>query len=115
MEHYVKGLYVVCESIVQADYAPEMLNLLNNQHERIEFMDSMLNVFRGDETFEMAVQFTERFDFIGNIHNLMLGTEFSKSEVDGIRKIVAPMRQAILNGYPCGKMTCENSNCGNEI
>lgn len=98
----IEGMYIVTESIALADYSPEMLELLNVQSERMEFLIKTLNVFRGDEAFEKAVQFKERLAFIGEIHNLMLVVEFTQREVDGLRKLIAPERQALLNGLVKG-------------
>lgn len=98
----IEGMYIVTESIALADYSPEMLALLNNQHDRIDFLIKTLNVFRGDEAFERAVEFKGRLTFIGEVHNLLLVSEFSKREVDGLRKLIAPERQAILDGQTRG-------------
>ena len=94
----IEGMYIVTESIALADYSPEMLALLNNQHDRMDFLIKTLNVFRGDEAFEKAVEFKGRLAFIGEVHNLLLVSEFTQREVDGLRKLIAPERQAILNG-----------------
>jgi hypothetical protein len=98
----IEGMYIVTESIALADYSPEMLELLNNQHERIDFLIKTLNVFRGDEAFEKAVEFKGRLAFIGEVHNLLLVSQFTQREVDGLRKLIAPERQAILNGETRG-------------
>ncbi len=94
----VEGMYVVTESIAQAGYPQPMLDLMNQQHDRIDFMLMMLNVFRGEKAFEDEVEFDERFDVLSDIHNLLLVREFTQREVDGIRRIVAPLRQDILDG-----------------
>jgi hypothetical protein len=94
----VEGIYVVTESIALADYPPQMLELMNHQHDRIDSFIKLLNTFRGDEAFETAVAFDSRFDLIGDIHNLMVVSRFTQREVDGIRNIIGPERQAILDG-----------------
>jgi hypothetical protein len=94
----VEGMYVMTESIAQAGYPQPMLDLMNQQHDRIDFMLKLLNVFRGDKAFEDEVEFDERFDVLGDIHNLLLVRQFTQREVDGIRQIVAPLRQDILDG-----------------
>ena len=94
----VEGMYVVTESIAQAGYPRPMLDLMNEQHERIDFMLKVLNVFRGDKAFENEVEFDQRFDVLGDIHNLLLVRQFTQREVDDIRQIVAPLRQNILDG-----------------
>lgn len=94
----VEGMYVVTESIAQAGYPQPMLDLMNQQHDRIDFMLKLLNVFRGDKAFENEVEFDERFDVLGDIHNLLLVRQFTQREVDGIRQIIAPLRQDILDG-----------------
>lgn len=94
----IEGMYLVTESIALADYSPEMLALLNNQHDRLHFMIKLLNVFRGNKAFENAVKFKERLDFIGDVHNLLIVSEFTRHEVDYLRKLIAPERQAILDG-----------------
>jgi hypothetical protein len=101
----IEGMYIVTESIALADYPPEMLALLNNQHDRIDFLIKTLNVFRGDTAFEKAVEFKGRFDFIGDVHNLLVVSEFTQREVDGLRKLIAPERQAILDGDVRGLAT----------
>jgi hypothetical protein len=94
----VEGLYVVTESVALAGYPPEMLALMNHQHDRIDFFIKMLNTFRGDEAFEEAVKFKQRLDLISDIHNLMLVIEFTQKEVDGIREIITPVRTALIEG-----------------
>lgn len=94
----VEGLYVVSESIAMAGYPDSMLNLMDHQHERIDFFIKVLNTFRGDRAFEEAVSFDTRFDLIGDVHNLLVVSTFTQREVDGIREIIAPERQAILAG-----------------
>ncbi len=94
----VEGMYVVTESIAQAGYPRPMLDLMNQQHDRIDFMLMLLNVFRGEKAFENEVDFDERLDVLGDIHNLLLVRQFTQREVDGIRQIIAPLRQDILDG-----------------
>lgn len=98
----IEGMYIVTESIALADYTPEMLALLNTQQDRIEFLIKTLNVFRGDEAFERAVEFNGRMAFIGEVHNLLLVSQFTQRDVDGLRKLIAPERQAILDGETRG-------------
>ena len=98
----IEGMYIVTESIALADYSPEMLALLNNQHDRVDFLIKTLNVFRGNEAFERAVEFKGRMAFIGEVHNLLMVLEFTKRDVDALRKLIAPERQAILDGETRG-------------
>ncbi len=93
----VEGLYVVTESIAQADYTPKMLALMNNQYDRIQLLVRMLNVFRGNDTFEKAVDFDARFNLIGDIHNLMTVKTLTRRDIDDIRQLIVPERQSILN------------------
>lgn len=94
----IEGLYVVSESIAQADYAPEMLALLNQQHDRLHVLIKLLNVFRGDEAFERTLDLAERFDLLEDIHSRLIVEQFTKREVEGVRKTVAPEREAIIKG-----------------
>jgi hypothetical protein len=94
----VEGLYVVTESIAMAGYPDSMLDLMDLQHERIDLFIKVLNTFRGDSAFEQAVAFDSRFELIGELHNRMIVSTFTQREVDGIREIIGPERQAILAG-----------------
>jgi len=94
----IEALYVVTETITQADYDPKMLALMNNQHERIDLLMKIFSTFRGNNAFEKEVNFDERFDFIGKLHNFLIASDFSQIEVDGIRELVIPARESILSG-----------------
>lgn len=94
----IEGLYVVTETITQSDYDPKMLALLNNQHDRIDLLMEIFNTFHGNSVFEKAVNFTERFEFIGKLNNLLIANTFSQVEVDGLRKLVVPARESIISG-----------------
>lgn len=94
----IEGLYVVTETITQSDYDPKMLALLNNQHRRIDLLMEIFNTFHGNPVFEEEMNFTERFEFIGKLNNLLIGDIFSPKEVDGIRKLVVPARENIISG-----------------
>ena len=98
----IEGMYIVTESIALADYSPEMLALLNTQRDRIDFLTKILHVFRGDEAFEQAVEFKGRMHFLEGIHDLLHVSQFTKQEVEGLRKLIAPERQAILDGHTKG-------------
>ena len=58
------------ETIALSDYPPEMLTLLDTQHKRL--------------------------DFIGDLHNLMMVSEFTRREVDGLRSLISPEQNTIL-------------------
>ncbi|MFT5729356.1 MAG: hypothetical protein ACI8PB_003521 [Desulforhopalus sp.] len=94
----IEALYVVTETIAQADYDPKMLALMNTQHERIDLLMKIFSTFRGNTVFEKEINFNERFDFIGKLHNFLIASDFSQIEVDGIRELVVPARESILSG-----------------
>ncbi len=94
----IEGLYIVTESVAGSGYPTELLTLMENQHDRIDFILKLLNVFRNDPAFESALGFKARMDFLGDIHTLMMVSEFSQREVDGIRELVTPERRALLEG-----------------
>lgn len=114
-----EGMYVVTESIAQAGYPEEMLSLMDHQLVRINFMIRLLNVFRGEETFESAVVSEPRLKVLEKVKGLIepeaspgavaqgeketpemppFFIEITQKEVDMIRDIVAPLRKNILNG-----------------
>ncbi len=111
-----EGLYVVAESIAQAGYPEKMIELMDEQLVRINFMIRLLNVFRGEESFEEAVALEPRLKVLESVKGLMEAEEatnaFAKKEkappfvmgqvtqkeVDMIREIVTPLRQNILDG-----------------
>lgn len=112
----VQGLYVVTESIAQAGYPEEMVDLMDQQLTRINFMIHLLNVFRGEESFASAVAMEPRLKALASVKGLIeaRGSETQKAEdtgdrppffieitqkeVDMIRDITAPLRRDILNG-----------------
>ncbi|WP_300672660.1 hypothetical protein [Desulfoluna sp.] len=94
----VEGLYIATESIAMADYSPKMLEQLNIQHERIHFMIKLLNTMRHDEDLKHAVGFRHSLDFMGKIHALLIVTEYTRQDVEALREVIRPERQAILDG-----------------
>jgi len=94
----VEGLYIATESIAMADYSPKMLEQLNIQHERIHFMIKMFNTLRENEDLKEAVGFNHSLDFLGKIHSQLIVSKFTKQDVDALRALVRPERQAILDG-----------------
>ena len=113
-----EGLFVVSESIAQAGYPREMLDLMDEQLVRINFMIRLINIFRGEESFEKAVALEPRLKVLERLKGLMGAEDSSKAdtgevnegappfvmgkvtrkEVDMIRDIVTPLRKNILGG-----------------
>ena len=52
---------------------------------------------RGNDAFEKTVVFDARFKLIGNILNLITVKNFSRRDIDDIRKFVVPERQSFVN------------------
>ena len=111
-----EGLYVVTESIAQAGYPEEMIDLMDQQLSRVNFMIMLINIFEGKQTFEQAVALAPRLKVLENIKGLMEAqgvsepvspgdgklpfapAKITRAEVDQIRSIVTPLREKILNG-----------------
>lgn len=113
-----QGLYVVTESIAQAGYPEQMLVLMDEQLVRINFMVRLLNIFRGEESFETAVALEPRLQVLEKVKGLMqvqgapqadagkgeedrlpfVMAQVTQREVDMIRDIVTPLRDKILSG-----------------
>ncbi len=110
-----QGLYVVSESIAQAGYPKAMIELMDEQLSRVNFMILLLNVFQGQETFETALAMEPRLKVLESVKGLMEVTgddtnkakgealpfmmgQVTQKEVDQIREIVTPLREKILAG-----------------
>ena len=111
-----EGLYVVTESIAQAGYPEEMIDLMDQQLVRVNFMILLINIFEGKQTFEQAVALAPRLKVLESIKGLMesrgvsepsstevgkppfVPAKITRAEIDQIRSIVTPLRKNILTG-----------------
>ena len=94
----IEGAYIVTESIALADYPPEMLALMDQQHGQLIFMMKLLNIFRADEEFSEMVDLDERIALLNTLSNFLMVSEFTQHEVDSLRSFIGPEREDILEG-----------------
>jgi hypothetical protein len=92
----IEGIYIVTESIALADFSPEMLTLMNQQHERIVFLLKLLNIFRGEDELDQPDALNERLTILGIINNYLMVPKYTRMEVEGLRAFIWKERQDIL-------------------
>ena len=95
-----EGLYVVSESIAQAGYPGEMLDLMDEQLVRINFMIRLINIFRGKENFETAVALEPRLKVLEKLKGLMEVEAPSATDAKEVNDSAPPLRYG--PGHPKG-------------
>ena len=94
----IEGVYVITELIAQNDYSPSMMAYVKLLHKRLLLMTRLFNVFQGDPAFAKVLNLNHRMGLIGDLNNIITARKITSREVDRLRVMVTPQREALLAG-----------------